>query len=173
MNAGTFWGKNTIDPSGRCIEKPCKATLTFNLNPVAQSLENFKSWHSHWFKVKATMALQELLWHWIISCGERLYYQHWNFINWYSIYKYTFTNLHICPPEGWRCVRDYCSWAEDYTAWVWIYFTAHDLLNVKLTCRQSTRRLNYSLVIHCSPISERTLFQPRSLLSIHWGHAVA
>jgi hypothetical protein len=30
MNAGTCWGKNTIDPSGRGIEKPGKATLTFN-----------------------------------------------------------------------------------------------------------------------------------------------
>jgi hypothetical protein len=28
MNAGTCWGKNTIDPSGRGIEKPRKATLT-------------------------------------------------------------------------------------------------------------------------------------------------
>jgi hypothetical protein len=28
-NAGTCWGKNTIDPSGRGIEKPRKATLTF------------------------------------------------------------------------------------------------------------------------------------------------
>jgi hypothetical protein len=31
MNAGTCWGENTIDPSGRGIEKPRKATLTFNL----------------------------------------------------------------------------------------------------------------------------------------------
>jgi hypothetical protein len=30
MNAGTCWGKNKIDPSGRGIEKPRKATLTFN-----------------------------------------------------------------------------------------------------------------------------------------------
>jgi hypothetical protein len=28
MNAGTCWGKNTIDPSGRGIEKPRKASLT-------------------------------------------------------------------------------------------------------------------------------------------------
>jgi hypothetical protein len=27
MNVGTCWGKNTIDPSGRCVEKPRKATL--------------------------------------------------------------------------------------------------------------------------------------------------
>jgi hypothetical protein len=108
------------------------------------------------------MELQGLLWHWIISCGELLYYQHWNFINWYSIYTYTSRNLHTCPPEGWRCVRDYCSWAEDYTAEVWKYFTANDLLNVKLTCRQTMKRLYYSLFIHCSPISERTLLVPRS-----------
>jgi hypothetical protein len=31
MNAGTCWGKNTIDPSGRGIEKPRKVTLTFTL----------------------------------------------------------------------------------------------------------------------------------------------
>jgi uncharacterized protein Usg len=31
MNAGTCWGKNTIDPRGRSVEKPCEATLTFNL----------------------------------------------------------------------------------------------------------------------------------------------
>jgi hypothetical protein len=29
MNAGICWGKNTIDPSGRGIEKHHKATLTF------------------------------------------------------------------------------------------------------------------------------------------------
>jgi hypothetical protein len=29
MNAGTCWGKNTIDPSGGGIEKPRKASLTF------------------------------------------------------------------------------------------------------------------------------------------------
>jgi hypothetical protein len=29
MNAGTCWGKNTIDPSGQRVEKPRKATLTF------------------------------------------------------------------------------------------------------------------------------------------------
>jgi hypothetical protein len=29
MNAGTCWGKNTIDPSGRRVEKLRKATLTF------------------------------------------------------------------------------------------------------------------------------------------------
>jgi hypothetical protein len=28
MNAETCWGKNTIDPSGRGIEKPRTATLT-------------------------------------------------------------------------------------------------------------------------------------------------
>jgi hypothetical protein len=31
MNAGTCWGKNTIDPRGRGVEKPHEATLTFNL----------------------------------------------------------------------------------------------------------------------------------------------
>jgi hypothetical protein len=31
MNAGTCWGKNTIDPRGRGVEKPREATLTFNL----------------------------------------------------------------------------------------------------------------------------------------------
>jgi hypothetical protein len=31
MNEGTCWGKNTIDPSGRGIEKTRKATLTFFL----------------------------------------------------------------------------------------------------------------------------------------------
>jgi hypothetical protein len=31
MNVGTYWGKNTIDPSGRGIEMPRKVTLTFNL----------------------------------------------------------------------------------------------------------------------------------------------
>jgi hypothetical protein len=34
MNAGTCWGKNTIDPSGRGIEKPRKATLTFNYTSI-------------------------------------------------------------------------------------------------------------------------------------------
>jgi hypothetical protein len=29
MNVGICWDKNTIDPSGRDIEKPRKATLTF------------------------------------------------------------------------------------------------------------------------------------------------
>jgi hypothetical protein len=29
MNVGTCWGKNTIDPSGRRVEKSHKATLTF------------------------------------------------------------------------------------------------------------------------------------------------
>jgi hypothetical protein len=29
MNAGTCWGKNKIDPSGRRVEKPRKATFTF------------------------------------------------------------------------------------------------------------------------------------------------
>jgi hypothetical protein len=29
MNAGTCWGKNTIDPRGRGVEKPREATLTF------------------------------------------------------------------------------------------------------------------------------------------------
>jgi hypothetical protein len=29
MNAGTCWGKNTIDPRGRGIERPRKATLPF------------------------------------------------------------------------------------------------------------------------------------------------
>jgi hypothetical protein len=28
MNAGTCWGKNTIDPRGRGVERPRKATLT-------------------------------------------------------------------------------------------------------------------------------------------------
>jgi hypothetical protein len=32
MNAGTCWGKNTIDPSGRHVEKPRKATLTLFLD---------------------------------------------------------------------------------------------------------------------------------------------
>jgi hypothetical protein len=33
MNAGTCWGKNTIDPSGRGVEKPHKNDFTvFNLN---------------------------------------------------------------------------------------------------------------------------------------------
>jgi hypothetical protein len=32
MNAGTCWGKNTIDSSGRGIEKTRKATLTFNFH---------------------------------------------------------------------------------------------------------------------------------------------
>jgi hypothetical protein len=31
MTAGNCWGKNTIDPSGRGIKKPRKATLTFFL----------------------------------------------------------------------------------------------------------------------------------------------
>jgi hypothetical protein len=31
MNAGTCWGKNTIDPRGRSVEKPREVTLTFNL----------------------------------------------------------------------------------------------------------------------------------------------
>jgi hypothetical protein len=29
MNAGTCWGKNTIDPRGRGVERPRKATLPF------------------------------------------------------------------------------------------------------------------------------------------------
>jgi hypothetical protein len=28
MNEGTCWGKNTIDPRGRGVERPRKATLT-------------------------------------------------------------------------------------------------------------------------------------------------
>jgi hypothetical protein len=28
MNAGTCWGKNTIDPRGRGVERPRNATLT-------------------------------------------------------------------------------------------------------------------------------------------------
>jgi ribosomal protein L17 len=40
MNAGTCWGKNTIDPSGRGIEKPREATLTLkNLNDTSPSLQ--------------------------------------------------------------------------------------------------------------------------------------
>jgi hypothetical protein len=35
MNAGTCWGKNTIDPRGRGVEKPREATLTFNLLTIA------------------------------------------------------------------------------------------------------------------------------------------
>jgi hypothetical protein len=34
MNAGTCWGKTKIDPSGRCVEKLRKVTLTFNLFTV-------------------------------------------------------------------------------------------------------------------------------------------
>jgi phosphorylcholine metabolism protein LicD len=34
MNAGTCWAKNTIGPSGRGVEKPRKATLTFNHNTL-------------------------------------------------------------------------------------------------------------------------------------------
>jgi hypothetical protein len=29
MNAGTCWGKNTIDPRGRSVEKPREVPLTF------------------------------------------------------------------------------------------------------------------------------------------------
>jgi hypothetical protein len=34
MNAGTCWGKNKIDPSGRGIEKPRKTTLTLTLEGI-------------------------------------------------------------------------------------------------------------------------------------------
>jgi hypothetical protein len=37
-NAGTCWGKNTIDPSGRGIEKPRKATLTLTFSDGKQIL---------------------------------------------------------------------------------------------------------------------------------------
>jgi hypothetical protein len=42
MNAGTCWGKNTIDPSGRGIEKPRTATLTF-FTPFFTPLLNLRS----------------------------------------------------------------------------------------------------------------------------------
>jgi hypothetical protein len=43
MNAATCWGKNTIDPSGRDIEKPRKATLTFfyYLHSFVRMMMNF------------------------------------------------------------------------------------------------------------------------------------
>jgi hypothetical protein len=40
MNAGTYWGKNTIDPSDRGIEKPRKTTLTFNLKHTQTAEQN-------------------------------------------------------------------------------------------------------------------------------------
>jgi hypothetical protein len=34
MNTGTCWGKNTIDPSGRGIEKPSNATLFLSYHEI-------------------------------------------------------------------------------------------------------------------------------------------
>jgi hypothetical protein len=38
MNAGTCWGKNTIGPRGRGVERPRKATLPFTL-PIIMALQ--------------------------------------------------------------------------------------------------------------------------------------
>jgi hypothetical protein len=37
MNAGTCWGKNTIDPRGRDVERPSKATLTLTYQDATQN----------------------------------------------------------------------------------------------------------------------------------------
>jgi hypothetical protein len=54
MNAGTCWGKNTIDPSGQGIEKPRKATLTLKKKTLSaaataqfQTALNFFSPHTY------------------------------------------------------------------------------------------------------------------------------
>jgi hypothetical protein len=46
-NAGTCWGKNTIDPSGRGIEKPCKATLTFNTTTTTTTITT--NYYHHYY----------------------------------------------------------------------------------------------------------------------------
>jgi hypothetical protein len=37
MNAGTCWGKNSIDPRGRSVEKPREATLTFKKKGIVKN----------------------------------------------------------------------------------------------------------------------------------------
>jgi hypothetical protein len=44
MNAGTCWGKNTIDPRGRGVEKPRKkAPLTFCLHDSEDTNSGWKN----------------------------------------------------------------------------------------------------------------------------------
>jgi hypothetical protein len=80
-NAGTCWGKNTIGPSGRGVERPREATLTFNLlDSVWETVRRIKAMSCIGLaKSKIEILMQSLL----LLLNQQ--YQHYNCYSGFAI----------------------------------------------------------------------------------------